>query len=175
MNQISCDICMDLLPLVNDGVASEDSQKAVLRHIETCDTCKALYTGELPPPNTGRIQWNIRRKLFYVALSLIALGTVYGLTIAAGEFMFYNAFIMPAIGALGYFTLKKQSYFTLIFVFVSVYLRWLWDTLGGFAMGYSLTNIFVPPLWWALIYSGLCGLGLVTAALLHFGFRKEKP
>lgn len=29
MNKISCDICMDLIPLVKDGIASEDSGNAV--------------------------------------------------------------------------------------------------------------------------------------------------
>lgn len=173
MDNISCDICMDLMPLVNDGVASDDSTQAVMHHIQSCERCKGLYKGALPPPNTQRIKGKLRRKLFYVALCLIVIGTVYGLAIAAGQFMFYNAFIMPAIGALGYFALKKQSYFALVFVFLSVYLRWLWDSLGYLAQG-SIVQAFVPPLWWALIYTGLCGLGLVIAALLHFGFRKEK-
>ena len=30
MNKISCDMCIDLMPLVQDGVASEDSRNAVL-------------------------------------------------------------------------------------------------------------------------------------------------
>ena len=30
MNEISCQICMDLIPLVQDGVASKDSRDVVL-------------------------------------------------------------------------------------------------------------------------------------------------
>ena len=29
MNEINCNVCMDLIPLVQDGIASEDSRKAV--------------------------------------------------------------------------------------------------------------------------------------------------
>ena len=32
MNEISCDVCMDLIPLVQDGIASEDSREAVEQH-----------------------------------------------------------------------------------------------------------------------------------------------
>ena len=48
MNEISCDLCMDLLPLVKDGVASEDSVKAVEAHIASCESCHALFNGEIP-------------------------------------------------------------------------------------------------------------------------------
>ena len=33
MNKITCDMCIDLMPLVQDGVASEDSRNAVLQHL----------------------------------------------------------------------------------------------------------------------------------------------
>ena len=43
MNNITCEICKDLMPLVKDGIASEDSKIAVEEHIVECETCKALY------------------------------------------------------------------------------------------------------------------------------------
>lgn len=49
MNEISCEMCMDLMPLVRDGVASEDSRRAVERHVQTCAACRAVYDGEKPP------------------------------------------------------------------------------------------------------------------------------
>ena len=48
MNKISCDMCIDLMPLVQDGVASEDSRNAVLQHLQECPDCRALYEGEIP-------------------------------------------------------------------------------------------------------------------------------
>lgn len=43
MNEISCEICMDLIPLVRDGAAAEDSQIAVEWHIEGCEACRAVF------------------------------------------------------------------------------------------------------------------------------------
>ncbi len=34
---------MDLMPLVQDGVASEDSENAVKKHISECESCKKIY------------------------------------------------------------------------------------------------------------------------------------
>lgn len=49
MNEISCDVCMDLIPLVRDGVAAGGSREAVLRHIQTCDACRACCENAEPP------------------------------------------------------------------------------------------------------------------------------
>ena len=43
MDKISCDICMDLIPLVKDGIASEDSCDAVTKHISKCEKCKVEF------------------------------------------------------------------------------------------------------------------------------------
>lgn len=41
--RITCEICEDLLPLVEDHVASEESRNAVLCHIFTCKQCQNKY------------------------------------------------------------------------------------------------------------------------------------
>ncbi len=40
MQNISCEIIEDLLPLYHDGVCSEESRKLVLAHTQTCDKCR---------------------------------------------------------------------------------------------------------------------------------------
>lgn len=40
MNNISCEIIKDLLPLYCDGVCSEKSKEAILAHVQICDKCK---------------------------------------------------------------------------------------------------------------------------------------
>ena len=52
MREITCDMCMDLMPLVQDGVASEDSVLAVEGHIQKCPKCKAMFEGELHVPSS---------------------------------------------------------------------------------------------------------------------------
>lgn len=43
MNQITCDIARDLLPLYIDRVCSADSAALVEAHLQSCPTCKAEY------------------------------------------------------------------------------------------------------------------------------------
>ena len=43
MNKISCDMCIDLMPLVQDGVASEDSRSYIEEHTAHCPACKKLF------------------------------------------------------------------------------------------------------------------------------------
>ena len=43
MKEITCDICMDLMPLVQDGIASEDSRNAVEEHVKRCEQCAVHY------------------------------------------------------------------------------------------------------------------------------------
>ncbi|MEG0019807.1 MAG: zf-HC2 domain-containing protein [Oscillospiraceae bacterium] len=173
MCKISCDICRDLLPLVVDDVASEDSKNAVLTHIETCDECRCCYEeNEKPPMDTDRVTAKIEKKLFLFAVLLMAVGAALGIAISDGELMFYNIIIMPLIGGVGYFALKWKSLYALAFIFGCTYIRWLPDTFYNVFKG-DFMQAFVPPLFWALIYAGLFALGIAIASLLCFGFEKE--
>ncbi|MDD7739949.1 MAG: zf-HC2 domain-containing protein [Fusicatenibacter sp.] len=40
MNNVSCEVIQDLLPLYCDGVCSEESRKIILAHVQTCEKCK---------------------------------------------------------------------------------------------------------------------------------------
>lgn len=173
MSKISCDICMDLLPLVVDNVASEDSKNAVLEHIETCDECRLHYEKkEKPEMNTAKVTANIKKRLVFLSMALMVIGAAFGIAIADGYLMFYNIIIMPLIGGISYFALKWKSLYALAFVFLCTYLRWLPDTFANVYKG-DFAQAFIPPVFWALIYAGLFALGIVIASLLYFGFRKE--
>ena len=43
---VNCDVVKDLIPLVNDDVASEESKKLVNSHCENCSDCRTLLTNE---------------------------------------------------------------------------------------------------------------------------------
>lgn len=174
MNKISCDICRDLMPLVKDEVASEDSKQAVYEHIKSCEECKNIYGEEVVFENSDKkILKDIKKNLTHICLVIIGLGILFGISLSANQFMFYNILIMPAIGYISYFSLKKKAIYVCVVVFVTVYLRWLYDSFGYFLEGYFV-QAFVPPLWWSLIYLALTVSGVLIAALLHFGFRKEQ-
>ena len=48
MSKIGCELCMDLMALVRDDVASAESKNAVLEHLESCDVCRNLFEQGLP-------------------------------------------------------------------------------------------------------------------------------
>lgn len=41
--RIDCEICADLLPLVEDGVACGQSRRVVLEHAKSCEMCREKY------------------------------------------------------------------------------------------------------------------------------------
>ena len=40
---MNCDVIKDLIPLCIDGCCSEESEKIVKEHIESCDACRKLF------------------------------------------------------------------------------------------------------------------------------------
>ena len=64
MTDITCDVCMDLLPLVQDGIASEDSKRLVEEHIKNCSACAMLYDIKaVPAVNSEKIFMKFKRKV----------------------------------------------------------------------------------------------------------------
>ena len=174
MNKISCDICIDLIPLVKDEVASDDSKNAVLQHIKSCEKCSKLYGEEINfEESDKKIVSKIKRGFTGIISLVIVLGVLIGIILSGDQYMFYNILIMPAIGALGYILLKKKSSYILLGVFVAIYLRWLYDSFA-YAFTGNFMQAFIGPLWWAIIYVGFAALGVLIAFLLDFGFRREK-
>ena len=178
MNRISCDICLDLIPLVKDGVASKDSREAVVEHIAQCERCHTLFDGEVeekPKMNEQRVFAKLRKQLFMMAMAMIALGVFVGVGLTESAGMFYNVLIMPTIGAIGYFALRKKAYYLPAMIFVIVY-GWhfiKYATEGIFDKTEWVSAIIAPTLW-AMIYGGLCALGVLIAFLLYIAFKKEK-
>lgn len=177
MDRISCDVCMDLLPLVQDNVASEDSKVLVQNHIKECKNCQKVFNSfsEAPKMNEKRILKRIKKQLFIIAIVIIALGGLVGLALSESMGMFYNIIIMPAIGAIGYFALKRKAYLVplIILAFSYIWLLVKYIAEGMFVetpLFYGLTI----PMYWGMIYSVLCVLGILIAFLLDIAFRKEK-
>lgn len=184
MNKISCDVCLDLIPLVKDNVASEDSKKLVEEHTEECEECKSLYNSfenkgfenkEILMDDKNVIR-KIKKQISIFALAIIVIASMLGLALSDTMGMFYNILIMPSIGILGYFVLKDKSYFVVVSLFVFSYIWLLIKYIGEGMLEESLMNIMpilAMPMFWAGIYAGLCGLGLVIGYLLNYAFGKE--
>ena len=178
MNKISCDVCMDLMPLVKDNVASEDSKSLVKEHIKICHNCHTLYDTlktEIPIMNEGKVLSKIKKQLFIFAMGIIVIGAILGVALSDGMGLFYNILIMPAIGIIGYLALNKKAYLTPVALFIFSYI-WLFIKYvndGMFEQGF-IKAMFILPMYWSIIYAGLCVLGVIIGALLKFSFGKER-
>ena len=170
MTQLSCEICMDLMPLVKDGVASEDSRAAVLAHIAGCPSCAALYgTDESEKPDRDRLWKKLSVSLHRFLGLVMVFGIFFGLSLTAGSDMFYNSILMPVIGALGYVIFRWKA------VYWVPMLMALTNTVGcliEFARGTDSVEL-ISVFWWTAIYCLFVWLGIVIAWLLHFAHRKE--
>lgn len=109
---ISCDVCRDLIPLVRDEVASEDSVALVREHVAHCPACLAeLGEAAAPVPSDGAALQKVRRAISLRVWALVALGVALGLSLRLDESFLYNLFFMPAVGALLYLFGGKKWYF----------------------------------------------------------------
>lgn len=113
MNEISCDICMDLMPLVWDGAASGDSRSAVEAHVAVCDSCHALYTaGVLPPAEPGAALAKAKKRVQSVSIGiligLVLLGILLSECIMEGSSLFFLLAVLILV-KLVQFARKKEN------------------------------------------------------------------
>ena len=171
VNEISCDLCMDLIPLVKDGVASEDSVKAVKAHIASCQRCRMLFDGEIPPQiDTAKSLEKLHRRLQLSTAMLMMFGIFFGLGLTAGSDMFYNTLIMPIIGVLGYYIFRQRALFIVPGLLLITHCA---INLLGSLRGVEHLDLF-SVIVWTFLYSLFAILGTIAAWLLHFAFRKER-
>lgn len=168
MNEISCDICRDLMPLVKDGVASSDSIRAVHGHMNCCDACRKLYGTEKQYPAVQELALRklLGRMRTFLAM-LLMFGILYGVSLTAGSGLFYNVVLMPLIGAVGYYLFRRKG-----LIILPVLLTVTHGITNLLGMGNERLDLY-SLLMWSGLYSAFAVLGLIIAALLHFVFRKE--
>jgi len=170
MTQLSCEICMDLLPLVKDGVASEESRAAVMAHIAGCPSCAALYGTEAPgEPDRDRLWKKLSVSLHRFLGLVMIFGIFFGLSLTAGSDMFYNSILMPIIGALGYVIFRWRA------VYWVPMLMAVTNAVGcaiEFVRGTDSVEL-ISVFWWTAIYCVFVWVGIAIAGLLHFALRKE--
>lgn len=169
MTEITCEMCMDLMPLVHDGVASEDSIAAVERHIQGCSDCRTLFEGQLPAPsNRDKLLKKLQKEAKLFSSMVLMFGIFYGLMLTAGSGLFYNILIMPSIGAIGYYLFRWKALYKIPTLLLLTHL--ITNTLG-FGEEYLEP---VALLFWTGLYCLFSLLGTTIAALLHFALKKEE-
>lgn len=87
MSKLKCEVIRDLMPLVADGVASEESTKLVRAHLEDCPECAKVYeimSRRLPKPEEDsetafirfckKMRWRVHgQKLLAVLLAAMVV------------------------------------------------------------------------------------------------------
>lgn len=175
MSRIGCGACRDLLPLVEDGVASEESRQLVEEHLQGCERCrreagKTVPIGEQAENPPDSVLRQLRRRLLLWGGLLVFAGCVCGILLTYSVGMFYNFLLMPAAGAVSLLLFGKKGLLAAPAVGLAAF---LW--MGGrtLAEGGKLSE-FAADWPYAVIYALLCLLGAAAAALLRFAFRKEE-
>ena len=170
MNNISCDICMDLMPLVQDGVASEDSVLAVKAHIASCPECRALYQD--PPPVSGNddvITVKIKHKLRTFFALLTFIGMFFGISLLENQGVLYILFVMPIIGACSYPVYRWKALWKDPLILSVLYLiAHMISLLQGET--FSLLGIGL----WIFMITVFTDVGVLIVGLLDYAFRKER-
>ncbi len=158
-----CHIIQDLIPLVNDGVASEESQNFVYEHCLHCETCAQLLEHQ-PIYDEKQLnkkwQKRIRLTLMIFVLFIVLLTTSF--TATSGQF--YNFLFMPLIGGMGVWLFHKKVYwlYGLVFI-VQIIMSLLWrhEAMDGTVM-------------YVMIYWFLMTIGIVIEKCYSYAFSRRE-
>ncbi|HJB26234.1 MAG TPA: hypothetical protein H9662_06445 [Firmicutes bacterium] len=179
----NCNIIQDLIPLVKDGVASNESRELVFQHIEKCETCKNLYDS-LPdsglqapePQRDAKILLAMRRTMRVIQLMILCIGGLISISIGQSSGVFYNFLLLPLLGVLSGIGPRVRWYWVPIILFAGeflwycLYSLWTSSSLGFFSVeAYSLLG---GAAVYGTIYAVLALLGRVAVELFRYAFRR---
>lgn len=103
MKKLSCEMCMDLMPLVRDGVASEDSAKAVEAHLSECEVCRRIFAeipmmGESRDAALAKAVKRVKRASAAVLVLLVLMGIVLCESVFRGSSVIFLAAVVIVWG-----------------------------------------------------------------------------
>ena len=160
--KIPCAVCRDLMPLVQDGVASPESEALVQAHMAVCPACCALWQGadepttpEPPAPDDGKILQRLRRRYSMHLLLLAFAGIAVGI----------------ALGYTGRSNWVILFLFTLGLVVLDAIVKQL-----AFLESFSIGNFLFDLASGCILYAALGGIGWLIGWLLHYArTAREEP
>ncbi len=176
---LPCDVILDMIPLVRDNVASNETTQIVQDHIETCESCKAeFHQLEIVPPhelNDKKTIHAIKKGIMLSGFMLLFAGALLGVALSFSAGMFYNFYIMPLVGALAFIFLKDKCYFGPIGVLIISYVWMLVQNIIESVESSGFTfEVFFYPIGFSIIYVCLNIVGILIAWLFWFAFKKER-
>lgn len=170
-----CNVILDLIPLVKDGVASTESSHLVKAHVKGCESCKVeldafedIRIDQLQIKDQ-KIIFDIKRSIYITQMFVLVIGAIIGIALSNSMGMFYNFIIMPIIGGVSFITFKRKWVVAPLVIFIVTY---SWQTfLTLLENGLSWAGLSVG-LFYSSVYTFLVALGVVITILLKFAFKK---
>ena len=170
MNEITCELCMDLLPLVLDGVASPDSNMAVEHHLASCNVCREHCHDKTPPPIDTYKSWEkIHFQLQISFGTIMMLGIFFGLSLTTERNIFYNTLIMPIIGLLGYIIFQKKALYCVPILILITHCFTNFFCIIRDVEHLKLRGLLIST----FLYSIFSIIGTVIGILFQYAFRKD--
>ncbi len=182
MNKISCNICLDLMPLVKDGVSSEDSKLLVEKHLLECEDCEAIYSEfknmevEDLKIDNNKVLGKIKRKLYSLAGLILIMGSIIGVNLNNSQGIFYNFLIMPLLGGVAYLAFEKKAYLASILVFIISFIR---QASYGYLKGYfsNIKELFYESVPISIVFVIFFFVGIIIFKLINisiYGWKGDK-
>lgn len=182
-NRITCAVCEDLLPLVEDEVASADSKEAVYAHIASCEVCRKKYSvymgidGVQSEKILEKDDWHIIEKvrnkvLFWFLIGACASMLMGGLIAVTSRTMpWLIAIVFPLLCGIIYVIDRH------VWKYVPWLAAFLWAVMMivmdiGHTQNWKVT--IEESMISALIPVIFSYIGALTAALLKYAFKGEK-
>ena len=171
MNKISCNVCLDLMPLVKDGVSSEDSKKLVEEHLLECEACRHIYSQfkytevEDLEIDNNKVLGKIKKKLYSLAGLVLIVGSIIGVNLNNSENIFYNFLIMPLLGGVAYLAFEKKAYLISILIFIIAFIR---QAIYGYLEGYfyNMKGLFYESIPISIVFVIFFFVGIIILKLL---------
>lgn len=174
--KVRCDVIRDLIPLVNDGIASSESEKLVLEHTAECKECRKLLEKQDIPQisDVNKLFLELKGKVSAFSVFLMFAAMFIGLSLSYDADMFYNSLIMPIVGALGYIAFRFKAFYIVPLILMALNLSMgILNVIRGIENS-SLADVLLMSVFWAVIYSIFAVVGVLIASLFHFAFKKER-
>ena len=174
IKKIPCAVCRDLMPLVQDGVASQESEALVKAHLAACPACRAQWQGtdapavpQPPTPDDGKILKKLQRRysthLLLLAFVGIAAGIALGYTGGANWVILTLPFVWAVLAYRDTGMGKPLLLFTLGLAVLDAIIK-----QTAFLESFSLSNFLWNLASGCILYCALGGVGWLIGWLLHY-------
>lgn len=177
-----CDVIQDLIPLVEDGVASETSKKIVQEHIRHCESCASLLHTPIDSTINEKQQRQVLKKIkynlqfLYFAL-LLTTSVVCYYFMQNGVMLFFSAIVIPFASGIAYFINTKKWYQYILQFYLFSFVICIFYTVYNLIHYPPETNVIqtfmISIILFPIPFVCLSLIGIGIAFLLKYAFGKE--